>query len=193
MGDNVSLSDKSLWNRIINKNDREALSTLFRKYYKKLLNYGLHLKPCKQLVQDSIQELFYKIWNKRDKLENIEYKVRTYLYSSMSRVLFRQIEIQQNRNERDITYAEEEQREKVTNIEKRIISKEKTEEDKKNLREALETLSDRQKEAAYLKFHCGLSNEEISKVMDVNKQSVYNYIYRAMGALRDEMNVSLTA
>src|SRR5699024_3457942 len=51
------LEDIKLWKRLIN-DERDALSMLFRKYYKPLLNYGLHLIPRDDLVKDSIQELF---------------------------------------------------------------------------------------------------------------------------------------
>ncbi|MDZ7690830.1 MAG: sigma factor-like helix-turn-helix DNA-binding protein [Balneolaceae bacterium] len=48
-------------------------------------------------------------------------------------------------------------------------------------------LSDKQKEAVFLKFYSGLTNTEIAQVMDVNRQSVYNYIYRAIQALQSYM------
>lgn len=190
--DNDKLKDINVWKRITRHGDPKALSILFRKYYKALLNYGLHLKPRKQLVQDSIQELFYKIWNKRDRLDEVD-NVPAYLYSAMRRILFRQADLQQNRHERDQAYSDEKLSKSVINIERRIISEEIKKEEKKKLREAIETLSDRQREAALLKFYGGLTNDEISEVMNVNKQSVYNYIYRAIGALQKEMDISLSA
>ncbi len=47
--------DAKLWKRLLG-DDRMALSELFQKYYRPLLNYGLKLIPQEELVKDSIQE-----------------------------------------------------------------------------------------------------------------------------------------
>jgi len=80
--------DIQLWKGIL-RGDQQALSQLFRKYYTALLNYGLRLIQEDELVKDSIQELFYTIWETRDRLSDVVY-VRSYLYSSMRRTVYRQ-------------------------------------------------------------------------------------------------------
>jgi RNA polymerase sigma factor (sigma-70 family) len=55
--------------------------------------------------------------------------------------------------------------------------------------EALLSLTHRQKEAVYLKFYNGLTNDEISEVMQVNKQSVYNHISKAIQKMQGFVNV----
>ncbi len=190
MGKDNFLEDINLWKRVIN-DDREALSLLFRKYYKPLLNYGLYLIPREDLVKDSIQELFFTIWNKRDRLSDIEY-VSSYLYSSMRRSLFRQTQKQRTWKERDRTYSEENFVTDRVNTEQRLIIEEMQNEKRKNLQEAFDNLNGHQKEAAFLKFYSGLSNDEISEIMGVKKESVYNYIYRAISTLKEKMNISLT-
>lgn len=181
--------DRNLWKRLIN-DERDALSMLFRKYYKPLLNYGLHLLPRDNLVKDSIQEVFFTIWDKRENLSDVEH-VRSYLYCSMRRALFRQLNQQKTRNERDRTYSEEALNTGQINIEHHLIIEEIQKEKKKSLEDAFENLNSSQKRAAFLKFYNGLSNEEISEVMGVEKKSVYNYIYRAISALRESMNISV--
>ncbi len=183
------LEDINLWKRLL-KDDRDALSLLFRKYYKPLLNYGLRLIPREELVKDSIQELFFTIWDKRDRLSDIEY-VSSYLYTSFRRTLFKQADMQKIRQQRDAKYSEEQKDQEIT-AEQRLIIEEIRHEKKANLREAFESLNDSQKEAAFLKFYNGLTNDEISEVMGVKKESVYNYIYRAISALQEKLNISLT-
>ncbi len=190
MSNDNFLEDINLWKRVID-DDRQALSALFRKYYKPLLNYGLQLVPRRQLVKDSIQELFFSIWDKRDRLSEIEY-VSAYLYSSLRRSLFRQVEIHQSWQRRDKTYVTESSSEEQLNTEQRLIVEEIKKETKENLQEAFDNLNGHQKEAAFLKFYCGHSNEEISEIMGVKKESVYNYIYRAISTLKENMNISLT-
>lgn len=147
--------------------------------------------PRQDLVKDSIQELFFSLWKSREQLSNVEY-VRSYLYTSFRRAVFRQAKIKNNRSARDESYFKESFRE-ILNKEQLMIKKELKKEQKKQLKKALNVLTKRQKEAFFLKFQNGLSNEEITKVMGVNKQSVYNYIHRGMVALQDYMKSHETA
>lgn len=178
----VPNDDTKLWHRII-EGERVALSKLFKKYHAPLLNYGLKINSRKDLVQDSIQEVFFNIWKGRSQLSDVKH-VRSYLYSSLRRAVFRQIEIKDSRHERDEFYSEESFRE-LLNKEQLMIRKELKQEQQEKLQEAFATLTKREKEALFLKFQNGLSNDEISQVMGVNKQSVYNYIHRAVEALQD--------
>lgn len=181
--DDASFSeDIRLWKRL-QKGDRGGLSELFRKYYTPLLNFGLKLIPREDLIKDSIQELFFLIWQQRDRLSEVEY-VRSYLYTSLRRTIFRQVEIQEVRNKRDLSYAEESYQEMISQ-EKLMMIDELEREQKDHLVKALRALTEREKEAVFLKFYGGLTTAEIAEVMEVNMQSVYNYIYRAIEALKD--------
>lgn len=178
--------DAMLWKRLL-KDDRDALSEIFQKYYRPLLNYGLKLLPEEELVKDSIQELFFSIWDGRENLSDIEY-VRSYLYISLRRTIYRQNEIQQKRNKRDQLYSEE-FFQYIVDKEKLMIIEEFKQEQKKELTEALEILNSREKEVIFLKFYSGLSYAEIAQIMEVNRQSVYNYMYRAIQALENFLDV----
>ncbi|MDR8390380.1 sigma-70 family RNA polymerase sigma factor [Aliifodinibius sp. S!AR15-10] len=180
--DQVSFSeDIKLWERLLT-GDKSALSELFKKYYSQLLSYGLKLVSDRALVKDSIQELFYSIWEQRDNLSEVEY-IRSYLYVSLRRAIYRQAEIKQNRHDRDRAYSEE-FFQHVINHEKLMIQEELKEEQKRELKRGLDLLNKREKEALFLKFYSGLTNAEIAQVMEVNRQSVYNNIYRAIQSLK---------
>ncbi|MFH5833637.1 RNA polymerase sigma factor [Halalkalibaculum sp. DA384] len=176
-----SAEDIRLWEKLQN-GDKHAISTLFEKYYTPLLNYGLKLIPDESLVKDSIQELFYVLWEQRENLSEVEY-IRSYLYVSLRRTVFRQAEIKKTRYERDKAYADE-FFSRVVNYEELNRKETFEKEQKERLKQALESLSNKQKEAVFLKFYSGLTNTEIAQVMEVNRQSVYNYIYRAIQSLQ---------
>jgi len=62
------------------------------------------------------------------------------------------------------------------------------------LHQALEKLPRRQREAVHLRYFQNMSNEEISALMQINIQSVYNLIFGAMSNLKRYVtleNVSL--
>jgi len=184
------LEDNHLW-LLLRKDDREALSGLFKKYYKPLLNYGLSLVFQRELIKDSIQELFYTIWESRERLKDIEY-IRPYLFASMRRMVYRQLSIQDRRHKRDELY-QVETTDMELNAEQIIVMEELKKEKSERLRLAIQQLKGRNREAAFLKFYNGLSNSEIAEVMGVSDQSVYNYIYRAVTILQESLNISISA
>ncbi len=50
-------------------------------------------------------------------------------------------------------------------------------------------MSQRQKEIIYLKFYEGLSTQEISNILNIKPQSVYNYISESKKILNSMQNI----
>ncbi|MEP4669791.1 MAG: sigma factor-like helix-turn-helix DNA-binding protein [Cyclobacteriaceae bacterium] len=42
-----------------------------------------------------------------------------------------------------------------------------------------------------MKYYSNMTNQEISDILEINMQSVYNNIYRALEVLRDKLTVFL--
>ena len=186
------LKDINLWKRIIDKDCGDAFSELFTKYYKPLLNYGLQLVPRKQLVKDSIQELFFTVWDKRSRLSEVE-NVSSYLFTSFRRTLFRQVELFRTWKLRDQIYFTETLSSGLLDTEQLLILEETDKETKENLQKAFNNLSPHKKEVAFLKFYSGFSNDEIGDIMNIKTESVYNYMYRAIAALKQNVTVSVAS
>lgn len=182
----LSRSDQ-LW-KGIRRGDKQALSELFKTYYSQLYNYGFKIVPKEELVKDSIQELFLVLWSKRKKI-NKAYAVKSYLFHSIRRIILRSLRRQRSRIKRDKVYVSD-YFEETFNIEELIIHFEIKKKQKSLLVEAVESLSSRQKEAIFLKYYQGLSNSEIAYVMEINRQSVYNHISKAINQLKGFVDVS---
>jgi len=178
------LEDGRLWNRM-QKGERTALSSLFHKYYPLLLNYGMKLLPDEDLAKDSIQELFLSLWEQRKNLSDTKY-VRSYLLSAYRRRVYKLANQQGNREKREKEYFEDSFTE-MLNEEEVIIGAELRNEQKQIIKDAINQLGKRQKEAVYLKFFNGLTNDEISRVMGIHVQSVYNHISRALQTLQESL------
>src|SRR5699024_9636894 len=84
----------------------EALSDLFCVSYTWLFNYGYRIVPREAFVKDAIQELFLTLWEKRETINEAR-SVRSYLCSSLRRLIFRRIRKQKNRSRRNIRYKRE--------------------------------------------------------------------------------------
>ena len=65
-------------------------------------------------------------------------------------------------------------------VEHQLITDETIADKVLNLNKLLNDLPARQKEALYLRYHQGLSVEQIADMLDVNYQSANNLLYRAL-------------
>lgn len=175
--DNNGLELEELWSGIRGSN-KLALSQLFNISYSWLFKYGYRIIPKQSLVKDAIQELFLVLWNKRDTI-NEAHSVRSYLVTSLRRIIFRRLEKNRNRSERNYDYLQSFFYDEE-NIEESIINHEYSASQKEQLKIAIASLSKRQREAIHLKYYRGLSNNEIAEVMSINKQSVYNHVSKAI-------------
>ena len=169
--------------------DYTYFSKLFKGYYKGLYGYGL--KICKQpeLVEDCIQNLFVSIWERRDDLSHIT-SPNVYLYVSLRRSILQKITKQKHLESLgegstspiDIQFG----------IEEIIIKNESRREQARELQKAINQLSNQQKEVLYLHYYNGMSYGEIKEILSINRQSVRNHIYRAMGTLRTVLDIDVT-
>jgi RNA polymerase sigma-19 factor, ECF subfamily len=67
----------------IRHDDREAFKQLYYKYHKMLFRFALYRLHSSQTVSDLIQDIFLRLWLKRDRL-NPAKSIKAYLYKSLS-------------------------------------------------------------------------------------------------------------
>ena len=91
---NIEREDSEQW-KALKRGQKDALSALFNKYYPFLFNYGYQMIPDRDLVKDAIQELFYSIWSRRERLGDVTY-VKSYLLMSLRRQLLLLKQIQKS-------------------------------------------------------------------------------------------------
>jgi len=71
-----------------------------------------------------------------------------------------------------------------------LIAEETTTKKVEQLNKSINQLSDRQKEAIYLRYHQGLSVEQVAEVLNLNYQSTKNLLHRAILQLRKDFPIS---
>ncbi len=162
---------------------RDGLGCLYKLFAKDLFKYGLSICGNSNEVSECIHDFFVFLWENRAKLGNIA-NPKAYLFLSFKRKLIKQIEKQKNIDDLDIKY---EQQFFETSVEEELIIEESEKEYLNKLAVALKTLSDREREVVHLKYFEKYSNEEISKHLDINNQSVRNLLYRAIQNLRKNL------
>ncbi len=172
---------RSLWNRL-REGEKSALGKLFKLYFQPLYDYGYRIVSDSEEVKDAIQDVFFQLWKSRERLGDIM-SVRGYLFASLRRQLLKQSASHSRWLEINRKYVAEEF-DPILNYEEWMEILEIEREQKKALQAAVESLTTRQKEAVYLKFFEGLSNDELARVMKLKKQSIYNLVSEAVESLR---------
>jgi RNA polymerase sigma factor (sigma-70 family) len=184
----TGVDDRTLWQRFRNGNDL-AFSVIYSKYVQRLFNYGMHTCRDRELVMDCLQELFARLWDKRAQLADVE-AVNYYLIKSYRRLLLGKLA--QRRKYFFVRISKDEKGFDFNpSIEEVLILEEATSSQIEELRKAVATLTKRQREAIFLKFYNDLSYSEVASVMEMNIDSVYNLISKAIDSLRKNLKTSV--
>lgn len=181
------VSDLVLWNQL-RMGDEEAFSFLFERYYCTLVNYGKTFSVGEDRVKDCVQDVFVDIWTYRYKL-NEALVVKAYLLSSVrkriARLHHREHVFSKLKNVDSLEFLFD------FSIEDRLIADETTAKKVEKLNRSLNKLSTKQKEALYLRYHQGLTVEQVADVLNLNYQSTKNLLHRAILQLRKEFPISI--
>lgn len=173
-------SDEELWT-LLPKNNREAFALLYQRNIQTLFNFGLKLTSDRELIKDTLQELFTEFWKKRNTLSDVQL-VKIYLIKSFRYKLLRTIA----KSNKTRTYNLEELLTDMPDLE--LTENELALERQKLLKKQLQRLSERQREVIHLRYFQNLNHEEIADIMNMNYQSVSNLLHRALKKLRAELS-----
>lgn len=186
-GGKISKLDLDLWDDL-RAGQKEALQQLFLRYHDDLYRYGQAFCSHKASVKDSIQDLFYELWEKHARLSRVD-NVKAYLWISFRRTLIKKLK----KLKKSVRLFETEVKHVgvAASTETVMIEKERICINKQLLKKALTTLSEKEREALYLKYYEGMSYREIQMIMDISYQTARNYVYRAIGNLRETIETQL--
>lgn len=176
------------WNAFRGGN-RDSFSLIYEKYFNGLYNYGCKFSRDTEFVEDCIQDLFIKLWQNRENINETP-SVKNYLYKSLRNTIFSRLNKLEKINIDDESF-DELQFELELSPEAFLIESEHSSEMKLKLDKALTQLTNRQREAVFLRFFEELSYEEVSKLMQITVKALYKIIARAIESLRDFFKILL--
>jgi RNA polymerase sigma factor (sigma-70 family) len=172
-----------LWVRF-KADDENAFYQLVEARYRLLFNYATRFTKDRDLIKDCVQDLFLELWNRRKAIVETPY-VTIYLIKALRNNLLRKL--RRETGWRSTTEEGIEAEFMLTDdltAENEWIAGETLINTEQSLRRAVAQLPKRQQEVVLLKFYEGLSNDDIAQVMEIEKQTVANFLYRAMNQLR---------
>jgi len=166
----------------IKKGNRQVFESLFREYYSALCAYSKLVVKRNDIAEDIVQELFYKIWNKKNSL-NITTSLKSYIYRSVYNNSIDYIRTEKH----EIIYKEYNLHKlkgnKILQPDNDLIEK---------INKAIDELPEKQREVYKLKKFDNFSYEEIAKKLNISLKTVETHIRRANIALKQKMkNLSI--
>ncbi|MCF0071865.1 sigma-70 family RNA polymerase sigma factor [Dyadobacter sp. CY261] len=159
--------------------DKSAFGELTEANYPALYHYGTRFTTDRDLIKDCLQDLFLEIWEKRETLSYIG-AIKPYLFQSLRNNIIRRI-----RRQSVFSDIRDDDVQDDISPESDWIVQETDQLTSQLLKQAIEALPKRQKEALYLKYYENLSYEEIAAVMGLQRQAVANYLQYGIQKLRD--------
>jgi RNA polymerase sigma factor (sigma-70 family) len=168
--------------------DKMAFCRLAELQYRSLFRYATNFTSDTDFIKDTIQDVFINIWEKRQTI-TIQF-VAVYFFKSLRNQLFQEF----RRSKPSLSSLEADELGELSDwqtIEVNITQEESESESQLKLRQAVELLPKRQQEVVFLKFYKNLDNEQIADLMEINRQSVANLLYRALTTLKGQLSSSI--
>lgn len=183
MEDLILQDDRELLSSL-RKGDESALNLIYAKYWQPLFTSAYNFLKDKEACEDIIQEIFIKIWNKR---ESIEYTVslKAYLYASVRYEVYRQVRAGNVRESIFENIAANMQTLSDQHIleHKELLSK---------INSIVDQLPQKCKEVYQLSRVEQLSHKEIAEKLNISTKTVENHMTKALKVLRTSLGDVLT-
>ena len=173
----------ALWHKA-KAGDKAAFCQLADFQYRPLFAYATNFTDDREFIKDSIQDVFIRIWEKRATI-SIQF-VSIYLFKSLRNELLQSF----RRSKQPLASFHNQEVSQLSDwqtVETEIEQSEADSESHDRVRRAIDGLPKRQQEVVFLKFYKGMENDQIAELMDINRQSVANLLYKALCTLKSQM------
>lgn len=172
----------TLWKEYLDGNEL-AFSRLYFLFFDDLLTYGRRIGGDDGMVEDVIQDLFVKLYQRKLELHD-NTKLWPFLFRALKNRVYNQLLRHSKQRsledyEFNLNYTIDDE---VFSNEKQRLSDE--------VHRIMRGLSGRQKEIIYLRFVHEMSFDEISEIMDIHVQSARNLLFRSIEKIRKEVSMT---
>ena len=165
--------------KLMLKGDKMALANIYFKYAEVLYQYGLKITKDINCVEDAIQDLFLHLIKNRKNLTTPD-NINFYLIRAYRNQLLKELAKKKSHVKIDsVDFVVE------SNLEAEANKMKLPEKQQLLINELMTSLSSRQKEAIYLKYKNGFTNEEIAMIMGISHQACRNLLSNAIKRMRE--------
>lgn len=175
--------DQLLWKQFLN-GDKPSFEAIYTLYYHNLYEFGIRKTGDEELVKESMQALFVKLWINRANIRETD-NIKYYLIAALKNTL-----LNASARSARLSLTGESNEEAFHLVFPPPAEVPGADEKSRQLLEALNQLTARQKEVIYLRYFEELPYEQIAELMDVSVKGIYKLNSRALEALKDLLDIS---
>jgi RNA polymerase sigma factor (sigma-70 family) len=179
---NIAATDSTLlWQRYLS-GDAKALENILRLHYNLLYKYGKQFTRDTEAVKDCIQDLFLFLWKNRTTINETP-AVANYLVKSLRNRLRRHLSAKKLVLGSEDDFSFNMLPDQAASSEAKLVLEEESQALSLKIQRSIASLSRRQQEIIYLKFYLNANTKEISEIMGIGRQSIYNLLNEAINKL----------
>lgn len=175
----------------VRRGEDAAFETIFRCYYRPLVAFARGYVRSEAIAEELIQETFLRIWTNRTSWK-IDTRIRAYLFAAVRNRCLNHLDHQRVNGRWSARAVGDEAGADLTG---RIPTPEEDAlagEVRAAVRAAIESLPERARAVATLRWQGGLSYAEIADAMGITRKGVENQIGRVMKVLRGKLGIYWT-
>jgi RNA polymerase sigma factor (sigma-70 family) len=180
-----AIASIELWNAFRN-GDKRAFESIYRSHVKDLLAYGYKVIVDRRLIEDSVHDLFFELWQSRKNLSDTT-SIKFYLFKALRYKMIRNARVSGMAIVHSIDEVENDAA--AYSHEKHLIDIEEQSLQAIHLQNIIGRLPKRQQEAINLRFYHNFSNDQVAEILEVNYQSACKLIYGALKTLKANFTV----
>ncbi len=175
---------RNVWDQFVEDECEESFYTLYKHYYHYLSYLGLKKKMSMQRIQDSVNDVFLHLWEKKNGNRQIR-NHHNYIITVFFRKLFRKETLQLT----DLDFSEEVHDPAIhQSVEEQYIRTATTNTVAQLVQEHLEQLGTKQRLVIYQRFFLDLSYQEIADANQVSIHTIYNTIYKSLEKIKNNLS-----
>lgn len=161
-------------------NDKNLIQFIYDQYANDLLSYGIKMGYHKEVLEDAIHDVFYKLCRSPQMLKQIT-ELKFYLFRALKNRL---LNIDKSTAKYVTTDLPEFNLSIKTDSLHLLIEAEEQIRVKEKINKLLQVLSDKQREIIYLRFIHEMTYDEIGELLTMTPASVKNVVYKAINKIR---------
>ena len=158
-------------------------SQLYDNHVDSLFSFGSKFTSDRELIKDCIQDVFVKLFNKKETLDKV-CNIESYLYVSLRNRINDEFRRQVRRSDEEITDYNTRRLAEQNNS----YDFEKMEEEKRRneaMEQYIHNLSPRQQQIVHLYYIERRKYDDICQIMGISYQSVRNLMHRSLSRMRE--------
>lgn len=167
---------------LVAKGDERAFTELFDAYYRQLGEYVYKLTESMEVTEEIVQDVFIKIWLKKEKLPELD-NFSYYLFILSKNQTLNHLRKKANDKVRQLEWLKQFEEEVYIPDDSSII-----EEYRSLMDAAIEKLPPQQKKVYKLSREERLKYEEIAKILDISPETVKKHIKLALRFIKNELS-----